>query len=108
MMTDLLRGIMSYEYEKKTAIEQMQAGKKRVRGRYKSACANHPGTICYGFVFEPDPNGDEWGWIDEDHPLDDVFEHGPFSEATGYASPTRYAVLDPKSIVNDDEGENLK
>ena len=28
-----------------------------------------------------------------------------FTEACGYASPTRYAVLDPKSIVNEKPGK---
>lgn len=60
---------MSYEFTKRK-----RAGKKKVRGRYKNACADQPGTICYGFVFEPDPNGNEWGYVDEDeaHPMDEL------------------------------------
>jgi len=32
-----------------------------VRGRMKGACEDKPGTLCYGFVFEEDPNGTEIG-----------------------------------------------
>jgi len=33
-----------------------------VRGRWKNACEGQaPGVICYGFVFEEDPNGPDVG-----------------------------------------------
>lgn len=58
---------MSYEFDRRG--RKLQRGPERpglreevVRGRWKNACEGQaPGTICYGFVFEEDPNGPDMG-----------------------------------------------
>ena len=58
---------MTYEIDpraKKGAPYYERPGLKEemVRGRWKNACEGQaPGTICYGFVFEEDPNGPDMG-----------------------------------------------
>ena len=58
---------MTYEIDprvKKGGSHSERPGLKEemVRGRWKNACEGQaPGVICYGFVFEEDPNGPDVG-----------------------------------------------
>lgn len=58
---------MTYEFDPKVRnggpyYERPGLKEEMVRGRWKNACEGQaPGTICYGFVFEEDPNGPDMG-----------------------------------------------
>jgi len=56
---------MTYEPDPKRPPRDPHDG--LVRGRWKNACSG-TANICYGFVFEPDPNGPEWGQPPNDPP----------------------------------------
>jgi hypothetical protein len=47
---------MTYEFDQDESSKHK--GEKLIRGRWKNACEGMPaGVLCYGFVFEEDPNG---------------------------------------------------